>query len=97
MLFDSSKATSRRVCCLSGGSVLVRKVAPVYVRLKKKLANVMDGVDVSQARTGDLLNVSDSQGEMLIAEDWAEPFDSPDSTSGSSPSQNATPSNSRPD
>ena len=69
----------------------------MYVRLKKKLANIMDGVDVSQARTGDLLNVSDSQGEILIAEDWAEPLDSPDSATGSSPSQNATPRNSRPD
>ena len=43
-----------------------RKVAPVYVRLTKKLANVMDGVDVSHARTGDILNVSDSQGAMLM-------------------------------
>ena len=44
----------------------------MYVRLTKKLANVMDGVDVSHARAGDILNMSDSQGEMLIAEDWAE-------------------------
>ena len=74
-----------------------RKVAPVYVRLTKKLANVMDGVDVSHARTGDILNVSDSHGKMLIAEEWAEPFDSTDSGSTSSPPKIAAPSNSRPD
>ena len=64
-----------------------RKVAPVHVRLTKKLANVMDGVDVSHARAGDILDVSDSQGAMLIAEAWAEPCDSPDSSSGASPAQ----------
>ena len=68
----------------------------MYVRLTKKLANVMDGVDVSHARAGDILNMSDSQGEMLIAEDWAERVDSPDSTPGASPAQIATP-NSRAD
>jgi hypothetical protein len=54
----------------------------VYVRLTKKLANVMDGVDVSHARAGDILTVSDSQGAMLIAEKWAEPSDAPDSGYG---------------
>ena len=56
------------------------------MRLTKKLANIMDGVDVSQVQAGDILNVSDSQGELLIAEDWAEPLNSPGS-SGSSPSR----------
>ena len=72
-------------------------MAPVYVRLTKKLANVMDGVDVSHARTGDILNVSDSQAAILIAEEWAEPCDFPDAGSGSSSAQIAAPSNSRPD
>ena len=67
----------------------------MYVRLKKKLANVMDGVDVSQVRAGDILNLPHAQGEMLIAEEWAEACDAPDP--GSSPCQIAAPSNSRPD
>ena len=69
----------------------------MYVRLTKKLANVMDGVDVSHARTGDILDVSDSEGLILIAEEWAERCDAPDAGSGSSPAQIAAPSNSRPD
>ena len=50
----------------------LRKAVGMYVRLKKKLANVMDGVDVSHARQGDVLTVSDEQGKSLIAEGWAE-------------------------
>ena len=44
----------------------------VFVRLKIKLANVMDGVDVSNVRAGDLLDLPDKQADVLIAEGWAE-------------------------
>jgi len=44
----------------------------VFVRLTRKLANTLDGVDVSRASVGDVLNVSDEQGVALIAEGWAE-------------------------
>ena len=42
------------------------------VRLKKKLASVMDGVDVSHVRAGDILQLSKADAELLISEGWAE-------------------------
>ena len=33
----------------------------------------MDGVDVSNVRAGDLMNLPDEQADVLIAEGWAEP------------------------
>jgi hypothetical protein len=44
----------------------------VHVRLKKKLASVMDGVDVSHVRAGDILQLPDADAELLISEGWAE-------------------------
>jgi len=43
------------------------------IRLTKKLANVLNGVDLTQARVGRLMTVPDPDGEMLIAEGWAVP------------------------
>ena len=42
------------------------------VLLTKKLASVMDGVDVSHVRAGDILQLSDADAEVLISEGWAE-------------------------
>jgi hypothetical protein len=44
----------------------------LLVRLRQKLADSMDGVDVSRTRTGDLLELSESDAALLIAEGWAE-------------------------
>jgi len=44
----------------------------VRVVLKKKLASVMDGVDVSHVRAGDILQLPDADAEALISEGWAE-------------------------
>ncbi len=43
------------------------------IRLTKKFAKVINGVDLTQARVGRLMNVPDRDGEMLIAEGWAIP------------------------
>jgi len=43
------------------------------IRLTKKFANVLNGVDLTQARVGRLMTVPDRDGEMLIAEGWAVP------------------------
>jgi hypothetical protein len=43
------------------------------VRLTKKFANVLNGVDLTETRVGCLMTVSDRDGEMLIAEGWAVP------------------------
>ncbi len=45
----------------------------MLVRLKVKLAEVVNGVDVSHCREGDVIEVSRADGKMLIAEGWAEP------------------------
>lgn len=47
------------------------------IRLIRKLAECMDGVDVSGHRAGDLLDLPDSQADVLIAEGWAEPHEPP--------------------
>ncbi len=44
----------------------------MHVRLKKKLANVMDGVDVSDLRVGEIVQLPDADAELLITEGWAE-------------------------
>ena len=38
--------------------------------LTKKFAKVIDGVDLSGARVGDVLDVSMRDGRLLIAEQW---------------------------
>ena len=44
----------------------------MLVRLTLKLADTMDGIDVSHVRQGDLIDLSASDAELLIAEGWAE-------------------------
>jgi hypothetical protein len=43
------------------------------VRLTRKLAQVIDGVDLSDASVGDRLDLPQRDAGMLIAEGWAEP------------------------
>ena len=43
----------------------------VKVRLVKKLAEVIDGIDVSGNRVGDVLDLPAEQARLLIAEEWA--------------------------
>jgi hypothetical protein len=40
-------------------------------RLIKKLAECLDGVDLSHHRVGDLLDLQNREAELLIAEGWA--------------------------
>ena len=42
------------------------------VRLTRKYAEAIDGVDLSRADVGDQLSLSPRDAEMLIAEGWAE-------------------------
>jgi hypothetical protein len=42
------------------------------VRLTRKYADVIDGVDLSNAHVGDRLDLSPHDAEVLIAEGWAE-------------------------
>jgi hypothetical protein len=43
------------------------------VRLTKKFAEVLDGVDLKQWRVGDVFLVTRHEAELLLAEGWAEP------------------------
>jgi hypothetical protein len=44
----------------------------VQVRLTQKLANKLDGVDVTTSQVGDVLDLPDSEATVLIVEGWAE-------------------------
>jgi hypothetical protein len=39
----------------------------------RKLANILNGVDLSQAHMGDTLDLPARDAHMLVAEGWAEP------------------------
>jgi hypothetical protein len=43
------------------------------VLLTKKLANHIDGVDISAHKVGEVFEVSPKEGHLLIAEQWAIP------------------------
>jgi hypothetical protein len=44
----------------------------MLVRLTKKLAEVVNGLDLSQCAEGDLLDLPERDAKMLLAEGWAE-------------------------
>ena len=56
---------------LKGGS-------QVYVRLTCKLANCLDGIDVTDVRVGEVMELSAGKAASLIAEGWAEPISEED-------------------
>lgn len=41
------------------------------IRLTRRLANFMDGIDMSRLSVGDVIDVAPHDGAMLIAEGWA--------------------------
>jgi len=47
----------------------------VQVRLTKKLAEAIDGIDLSDRRVGDVVDLSKHDAEMLLAEGWASPVE----------------------
>ena len=49
----------------------------ISVRLTKKLAALLNGVDVSALKVGDILELPDSAARMLVLEGWAEPAERP--------------------
>ena len=48
-----------------------------HIRLTKKLALVMDGVDVTGSTIGDVLHVDEEHAELMIASGWAEWVEEP--------------------
>ena len=45
------------------------------MRLTRKFADFIDGVDLRHCRVGDLLDIPRHEAEILLAEDWAAPAD----------------------
>ena len=45
----------------------------MHIRLVKKLASFLNGVDLTHRRVGDRFDCSDAVARMLILESWAEP------------------------
>jgi len=45
----------------------------MVVRLTRKLAEEIDGIDLSSRHVGDVLYLDGVQARLLIAEGWAEP------------------------
>jgi hypothetical protein len=41
------------------------------VRLTRKLANELDGVNLSECQVGDLIELPDREASLLVAEEWA--------------------------
>jgi hypothetical protein len=44
----------------------------VRIRLTRKLAGRLNGIDVTNQQVGDIMELPDSAAAMLIAEGWAE-------------------------
>jgi hypothetical protein len=44
------------------------------VRLTKKLAECIDGVELSNHRVGDILDLPPTDARLLLAEEWAVPY-----------------------
>jgi hypothetical protein len=44
--------------------------ARMRVRLTRKLAEMIDGIDLSAHKEGDLLNLPEPEGRLLVAEQW---------------------------
>ncbi|HWF83470.1 MAG TPA: hypothetical protein VG222_01405 [Vicinamibacterales bacterium] len=47
------------------------------IRLVRKLADYLDGIDVSRYHEGDVVDLPRAEAELLIAEQWALPFSGP--------------------
>jgi hypothetical protein len=45
----------------------------VRVRLTKKLAEEIDGVNLAGRQVGDVMNLSEKEAKLLLAEEWAQP------------------------
>jgi hypothetical protein len=60
---------------LAHKGILVTKGQPlVRLRITRKFANVIDGIDLSHVEAGDDIRLSRRNASLLIAEGWAVPL-----------------------
>ncbi len=52
---------------------VVRSSRSMQVRLLRKLADVVDGIDLSGRVVGEIIDLSEDEADLLVAEGWAEP------------------------
>jgi hypothetical protein len=48
---------------------------PLHIRLTRKLASTLDGIDLSEVKVGDVIYLAVEHAVMLIREGWAERVD----------------------
>jgi hypothetical protein len=53
-----------------------------HIRLTRKLAATLNGLNVSNVSVGEVIVVSDADAAMMVAEGWAEPISTSDGPSG---------------
>jgi hypothetical protein len=51
---------------------LAERIARMLVRITRKLADRVDGIDLSHCTVGDVIELAECDGQMIIAEGWAE-------------------------
>jgi hypothetical protein len=66
------------------------------IQLMRKLADHLDGVDVSAFREGDVFDLPRRDAQLLIAEGWAAPFVAPANTQRRAPAQDPASATDRP-
>ena len=54
------------------GETLARALTSMHIRLTRKLADVVNGLDIRPFKVGQLIDLPDPFARMLIAEQWAE-------------------------
>jgi hypothetical protein len=64
---DETVGRSARLLDLSSERSYMR------VRLTVKLADLVDGIDLSHCVEGDVIELSEAEARLLLAEKWAEP------------------------
>jgi hypothetical protein len=46
---------------------------PMHVRVVRKLAECVDGVDLSRCSEGDVIDLAEPEARLILAEQWAVP------------------------
>jgi hypothetical protein len=59
------------------GQMTTRSTGVMRVRLLRKLADRLDGIDLSDCEEGDIIDLPRTEAQLLIEEQWALPFQGP--------------------